>query len=99
MDMISTLRTDFKSEKQREATANREKMIWHANNDMIIKPMEHVKKEIARLTELQDKNVKVREQLAEKQQKIVEAQKEYQSLEWQYEVSLQKYQYIEQEKK
>ena len=97
--MISTLRTDFKSEKQREATANREKMIWHANNDMIIKPMEHVKKEIARLTELQDKNVKVREQLAEKQQKIVEAQKEYQSLEWQYEVSLQKYQYIEQEKK
>ena len=52
MDMISTLRTDFKSEKQREATANREKMIWHANNDMIIKPMEHVKKEIARLTEL-----------------------------------------------
>ena len=91
MDMISTLRTDFKSEKQREATANREKTIWHANNDMIIKPMEHVKKEIARLTELQAKNVKVREQLAEKQQKIVEAQKEYQSLEWQYEVSLQKY--------
>ena len=37
--------------------------------------------------------------LAEKQRKIVETQKEYQDLEWQYEVRLQQYQYIEQEKK
>ncbi len=51
MDMISTLRGDFKNEKIREATANREKMIEHANNDMIVKPLEHVKKEIARLLE------------------------------------------------
>ena len=33
MDMISTLRADFKTEKIREATANREKTIQHANND------------------------------------------------------------------
>ena len=36
MDMISTLRADFKTEKIREATANREKMIQHANNDQIV---------------------------------------------------------------
>jgi len=47
MDMISTLRADFKNEKSREAQANREKMIKHAENDMIVKPLEHVKKEIA----------------------------------------------------
>ena len=51
MDMISTLRADFKNEKIREATATREKMIQSANNDMIVKPLEHVKKEITRLAE------------------------------------------------
>ena len=64
-----------------------------------VKPLEHVKKEIARLQEKQIQNNKVREMLAEKQRKIVETQKEYQDIEWQYEVRLQQYQYIEQEKK
>ena len=99
MDMITTLRADFKNEKIREATANREKTIQHANNDMIVKPLENVRKDIARLQEKQIQNNKVREMLAEKQRKIVETQKEYQDLEWQYEVRLQQYQYIEQEKK
>jgi len=61
MDMISTLRADFKNEKIREATATREKMIQSANNDMIVKPLEHVKKEITRLADLQIQNQKVRE--------------------------------------
>jgi len=61
MDMISTLRADFKNEKIREATATREKMIQSANNDMIVKPLEHVKKEITRLAEKQIQNQKVRE--------------------------------------
>ena len=65
MDMISTLRTDFKSEKARENQANREKMIQHANNDMIVKPLEHVKKEIAKLLDKQIKNNKVRDDLAD----------------------------------
>ena len=58
-----------------------------------------MKKDIARLTEKQHKNNEVREKLADKQRRIVETQKEYQDLEWQYEVRLQQYQYIEQEKK
>ena len=99
MDMISTLRTDFKSEKQREASANLEKSVQHANNDMIVKPLEHVKKEIARLLELRGKNDSVREMLAEKQKKIVETQHTYADYEWQYEVLHQQYQYIDQEKK
>ena len=99
MDMISTLRTDFKTEKARENQANREKMIQHANNDMIVKPLEHVKKEIAKLLDLQIKNNKVRDDLADEQKKIVKTQQEYQEVEWQYEVRLQQYQYIEQEKK
>ena len=33
MDMISTLRADFKTEKIREATATRDKQTQHANND------------------------------------------------------------------
>ena len=49
MDMITTLRADFKTEKGNENRANREKMIQHAENDMIVKPLEHVKKEIIRL--------------------------------------------------
>ena len=65
MDMISTLRTDFKTEKARENQANREKMIQHANNDMIVKPLEHVKKEIAKLLDKQIKNNKVRDDLAD----------------------------------
>ena len=99
MDMITTLRADFKNEKIREATANREKMIQHANNDMIVKPLENVRKDIARLQEKQKQNNKVREMLAEKQRKIIESQKEYQDVEWQYEVRHQQYQYVEQEKK
>jgi len=42
MDMISTLRTDLKIERGREATANREKTSEHARNDMIVKPLEHI---------------------------------------------------------
>ena len=41
-------------------------MVQHANNDMIVKPLEHVKKEIARLLELRSKNDSVREMLADK---------------------------------
>ena len=82
MDMISTLRADFKTEKIREATANREKMIQHANNDQIVRPLENVKKEIAKLQETQLRNNQVREKLADKQRKIVETQKEYADLEW-----------------
>ena len=88
MDMISTLRADFKTEKNREAQANREKMIQHANNDQIVKPLENVKKEIAWLEERKELNNEVRDKLAEKQCAIVERQKEYQDLEWQYEVRL-----------
>jgi len=51
MDMISTLRADFKTEKVREATANREKLIQLAANDRIVKPLENVKKDIAQLSE------------------------------------------------
>ena len=65
MDMITTLRTDFKTEKGNENRANREKNIQHAENDMIVKPLEHVKKEILRLQERQILNNKVRGQLAE----------------------------------
>ena len=53
MDMITTLRADFKNEKIRENNANREKNIQHANNDMIVKPLENVRKDIARLQERQ----------------------------------------------
>ena len=65
MDMITTLRADFKTEKGNENRANREKNIQHAENDMIVKPLEHVKKEILRLQERQILNNKVRGQLAE----------------------------------
>ena len=65
MDMITTLRADFKTEKGNENRANREKMLQHAENDMIVKPLEHVKKEIIRLQERQILNNKVRGQLAE----------------------------------
>ena len=82
MDMISTLRTDLKTERTREANANREKTFQHATNDMIVKPLEHVKKEIIRLKETQVKNNQVREKLAEKQKKIVETEKEYKDIEW-----------------
>lgn len=95
MDMISTLRTDLKIERGREATANREKTSEHARNDMIVKPLEHIKKEITHLKELQIKNNEVREELAGKQRKIVDTQKEYQAIEWQYEVRLQQFQYLE----
>lgn len=37
--------------------------------------------------------------LAEKQKRIVETQRDYQDIEWQYEVRLQQFQYLEQEKK
>lgn len=99
MDMISTLRTDFKSEKIRENQANREKMIQQANNDMIVVPLEQVRKEITRLEDKQEQNNRVRDMLADKQKRIVAAQRDYQDIEWQYEVLHQQYQYIEQEKK
>ena len=66
-------------------------MIQHANNDQIVKPLENVKKEIAWLEERKELNNEVRDKLAEKQRAIVERQKEYQDLEWQYEVRLQQY--------
>lgn len=88
MDMISTLRTDLKIERGREAAANRNKIQQHAANDMIVKPLEHIKKDIIHLQEKQLLNNRVREQLAEKQRRIVEVQKEYQDIEWQYEVRL-----------
>ena len=51
MDMITTLRADFKAEKNNEARANREKMIESAANDEIVKPLDKVRKDIIRLQE------------------------------------------------
>ena len=66
---------------------------------MIVKPLEHIEKEIIRLNEKKTLNDNVRMKLAEKQKKIVETQKEYQDIEWQYEVRLQQFNYLEAEKK
>ena len=95
MDMITTLRADFKAEKNNEARANREKMIESAANDEIVKPLDKVRKDIIRLQERYAENEKVRENLSEVQQRIVRAQREYANEEWQYEVLHQQYHYIE----
>ena len=95
MDMITTLRADFKAEKNNEARANREKMIESAANDEIVKPLDKVRKDIIHLQERYLENEKVRENLSEVQQRIVRAQREYANEEWQYEVLHQQYHYIE----
>lgn len=98
MDYIRTLRTDLKFEAQRNYQANREKMIQHQNNDQIVKPLEQVRKEIQSLQEQKVEYLKVKDKLANKQREIVEIEKQYKELEWQYEVKLQQYQYLEKEK-
>lgn len=65
---------------------------------MIVKPLEAIKKEIKELELLREKYLKIKFLLQETQEGIVLTDKQVKEIEWEYEVKLQQFNYLESEK-
>jgi len=99
IDMISTLRQDLRTAIASQNKANKDKAIQEAANNDIVKPMEKLRKEIKHLEIEEKKCVEIKKKLSECQQEIVATETTYKSIEWEYEVKLQQFEYLEKEKK
>jgi len=97
-DLIKTLKGDLKLERIKENHANKQETYHQAQNDMIVKPLEAIKKEIKELELLREKYLKIKALLQETQEGIVLTDKQVKEIEWEYEVKLQQYNYLESEK-
>ena len=65
----------------------------------MVGPLEQIGKEVNKLLLEKEAHDEVKVNLIECQKKIVETEKQYAKEEWEYEVKLQQYQYLEAEKK
>ena len=99
MDMITTLRQDLRNQIGQQNKANKDKAIQEAANNDIVKPYEALQKEIAHLEKEEQKCTEIKRKLDECQKEIVSTESKYKNIEWEYEVKLQKFQYLENEKK
>ena len=99
LDLIRTLRGDLKLEKAKDNQANKERLVEEQNNKQVVGPTEQISKEVNQLEKEKILHEEVKEKLSECQQQIADTSATYKNLEWEYEVKLQQYQYLEAEKK
>ena len=99
LDLIRTLRGDLKLEKAKDTQANKERLVEENNSKLVVGPLESIGKEVNKLLQEKIAHDEVKTNLIECQQKISETETTYKTLEWEYEVKLQQYQYLEAEKK
>jgi hypothetical protein len=64
-----------------------------------MKPMEQLEKDIKYLTKEKERCNSIKKKLQLTQDQIVATETEYKQIEWEYEVKLQQFQYLEKEKK
>ena len=99
LDLIRTLRGDLKMEKAKDTQANKERLVEENNSKLVVGPLESIGKEVNKLLLEKIAHDEVKNNLIECQMKISETEATYKTLEWEYEVKLQQYQYLEAEKK
>ena len=69
------------------------------SNDAVVKPLNEANEEVEKLKKQKIKHDNIMTQLTTTQQGIAEFQDKTKDIEWQYEVRLQQFQYLEREKK
>ena len=69
------------------------------SNDAVVKPLNEANEEVEKLKKQKVRHDNIMNQLTTTQQGIAEFQDKTKDIEWQYEVRLQQFQYLEREKK
>lgn len=98
MDIIKQLKDELSDAKKEDTTMQKKKMDQEEANKQIVEPLQKANEELKSLTKKKLTHNKIMGSLEECQHHIMEQDTILKDIEWQYEVRLQQYQYLEREK-
>ena len=98
-EMINELKKELLREKIDDAAQMRAMQDEQDQNDAVVKPLHEASEQVAQLQQQQKKHNQIMDSLTETQVGISEYQSSVKDIEWQYEVRLQQFEYLEKEKK
>ncbi len=98
LDIIKQLKDELSDAKKEDTTKQKQKMDQEEANKQIVEPLQKASEELKQLTKKKMKHNVIMGSLEETQGGIMEQDTILKDIEWQYEVRLQQFQYLEREK-
>ena len=98
LDIIKQLKDELSDAKKEDTTKQKQKMDQEEANKQIVEPLQKASEELKQLTKKKMKHNTIMGSLEETQGGIMEQDTILKDIEWQYEVRLQQFQYLEREK-
>lgn len=98
LDIIKQLKDELSDAKKEDTTKQKQKMDQEEANKQIVEPLQKASEELKQLTKKKMKHNTIMGSLEECQGNIMEQDSILKEIEWQYEVRLQQFQYLEREK-
>lgn len=99
LDIIKQLKDDLADANQQDKKTQKEKIKQEESNARVQQPLERANKEVKELIVKKEKHDRIKTELEECQEKIKDIVGGLGDMEWEYEVKLQQFQYLEREKK
>ena len=98
LDIIKQLKDELSDARKEDTLMQKKKLDMEEANKQIVDPLFKASEEVKELNKQKAKHDKIMEHLGETQDSIGERDKVLKDVEWQYEVRLQQFQYLEKEK-
>eukprot|EP00347_Sterkiella_histriomuscorum_P005078 403357984 len=99
LDIIKQLKDELTDAKKEDTSKQKQKMDQEEANKQVVEPLQKASEEVKKLSEKKRKHDAIMEKLQECQSQIMEHDSVLKDIEWQYEVRLQQFQYLQKEKK
>ena len=98
MEIIKSLKNDLQQKKADDNMKQKQLLDQEAKSLMVIEPMKAANEEIQILEKVKEEYQKISAKLEKYKEQIQKYEADYKELEWEYEVKLQQYGYLEKEK-
>ncbi|CDW78359.1 growth-arrest-specific protein 8 [Stylonychia lemnae] len=99
LDIIKQLKDELTDAKKEDTSKQKQKMDQEEANKQVVEPLQKASEEVKKLSEKKKKHDTIMDKLKECQAFIMEHDSVLKDIEWQYEVRLQQFQYLQREKK
>ncbi|TNV79359.1 hypothetical protein FGO68_gene12058 [Halteria grandinella] len=98
LDIIKQLKDELADARKEDTSKQKQKLDQEEANKQIVEPLQKASEEVKHLTKKKVKHDRIMGALGECQGQIMEKDTVLKDIEWQYEVRLQQFQYLEREK-
>lgn len=98
MDLIQSLKIELNETRGADIKMQKEKMRQQERNHQVEGPLKEATEEVAKLEKIAETHKKIKDELEQKQKKIEKNKRLFKTEEWEYEVKLQQFQYLKQER-